>query len=168
MVEVSRWPPWPVTSVRSNLDDLVATTQDAAADKVASEILSSLSRFLVVRTSGYVEQAVHEVVRAFVSGKSGGQVRTFAHSWLERSRNPSPEALGGLLGRFDAALQAEFEAYLDEDDQRLKRDLSFLVDRRNAIAHGLNEGVGYERALTLVASAVHVVDWFILRLNPNR
>ncbi len=144
------------------------TVERAVADRAPAEVLSWLARLLVVRTSGCLERSTHEIVRGFIAGKSGGQVRTFAHSWLERSRNPSPEALVSILGRFDMNLQRDFEQLLDEDDQRLRRDLSFLVSRRNAIAHGLNEGVGLQRALALVPPVLDVVDWFILRMNPNR
>lgn len=94
-------------------------------------------------------------------------VRSFAHSWQERSINPAPEALCALVGRFDAGLQEELEAWLDADDQRYRRELSFMVNRRNRIAHGLNEGIGPKRALELVEAAQEVTDWFILRFNPD-
>jgi hypothetical protein len=163
-----QWPPWPVRSVRNNLALLAELVQSIVDSREESESLEWLSRLLVVRTSGYVEQAVHEVIRGYVAGKSGGTVRTFANSWLEKSRNPSPEALESLLGRFDLHISAEFNELLEENDQLLRRDLSFLVDRRNKIAHGQNEGVGPKRALALIPSADGVVDWFVLRLNPNR
>jgi hypothetical protein len=86
----------------------------------------------------------------------------------ERSKNPSPENLAQLLGRFDQGLRDEFEDFLHDGDERLYRDLSFLVDRRNRIAHGLNEGIGPQRALELVDAGQDMVDWFILRLNPYR
>jgi hypothetical protein len=50
-----------------------------------------MSRMLVVRSSGFVEQTAHEVCRAHVRERSGGPTRSFALSWLEWSRNPSPE-----------------------------------------------------------------------------
>jgi hypothetical protein len=95
-------------------------------------------------------------------------VKTFAHSFLERSKNPSLPNLLEQLGRFDSQLQSEFQAFLDEDDERLSRDLAFLVDRRHKIAHGLNEGINPARALALTESAKDVADWFVLRLNPTR
>jgi hypothetical protein len=162
------WPPWDVTSAQHRLDSLITTLQTAIEAKVESEILGELSRFLVVRTSGYLERSAHEIFRGFIEGKSGGVVRSFAHSWLERSRNPSPDALSGLIGRFDASLQDEFEKILEADDQRLRRELSSLVSKRNAIAHGMNEGIGHERALGLTVPAKEAVDWLILRLNPYR
>lgn len=162
------WPPWEAKSAHDNLDSLVRVVETASRDKTDSDLLGWLGRLLVVRTSGYVELTVYAVLRGHVTEKSGGTVRSFAHSWLERSRNPTPEALEAVLGRFDLKYASEFAELLDADDQLLRRDLSFLVDRRNKIAHGENEGVRAKRALELVPSAESVADWFILRFNPYR
>jgi len=163
-----QWPPWPITSLRSNLDDLARLVDTTAVGTPHAEHLPWLARLLVVRTSGYLEQTVHEVTRAHIAHRSGGVVRSFAHSWLERSRNPRPDALEQLVGRFDASWAEELTSMFEEDDQELRRELSFLVDRRNKIAHGLNEGLTPRKALTLIPVAETVADWFILRLNPTR
>lgn len=72
------------------------------------------------------------------------------------------------MRRFDQLLCDDFTAFLDADDQRLRRELEFLVDRRNRIAHGLNEAIGSRKALDLKAVACEIADWLVLRLNPNR
>ncbi len=94
-------------------------------------------------------------------------VRTFSLTWLERTGNPSPSVLEELAGRFDRALQDDLEAYLNADDQRLRRDLYSLVNLRNRIAHGENEGVGRDRALRLSVSSEELSDWWILSFNPH-
>jgi hypothetical protein len=55
----------------------------------------------------------------------------------------------------------------EDNDQELKRELGLLLDRRNAIAHGLNEGLGARKALDLVTYARLVTDWFIVRFDPR-
>jgi hypothetical protein len=127
-----------------------------------------MARLLVVRSVGYIEQSVGECLRGHIQEKSGGWMRSFSHSWLERGRNPSPENLLQLLGRFDQALSDEFEVLLQENDEHLRRELSFMVDRRNKIAHGLNEGIRSERAVDLSEVAVTITDWFVLKFNPLR
>ena len=127
-----------------------------------------LARFLVIRASGYLEQVIVECFRGHVNEKSGGLVRSFANSWLERSRNPSPSNLLEMVGRFDSSFRDELEQLMAEDDDRLKRELSFLVSARNSIAHGMNEGVNPTRALALAGVAIELGDWFILRFNPLR
>jgi hypothetical protein len=164
----SQWPPWDVTSLRSGLDDLAALLELPKRKDLTQEALDWLGRLLVVRSCGYLEQTVVETCRGYIEGKSGGPARSFAHSWIERGPNPSPDALTALTGRFDAGWAADLESFLDADDQRLRREIAFLVDRRNRIAHGLNEGVGPTKALTLKDIACETADWFVLRLNPGR
>jgi hypothetical protein len=140
----------------------------APQDVLSHEARDCLARFLVVRSCGFVEQTVVQVCRGYVAERSGGPVRTFGHSWLERSPNPSPEALALLAGRFDSAWANDLTELLEADDQRLQREVAFLVDRRNKIAHGLNEGIGPAKALMLKDVACEVGDWFIARFNPDR
>lgn len=161
------WPPWPVRSVKQALDPLAESVRQRPDSRTDDE-QAWLTRFLVVRTCGYLEQATHETSRGYVMGKSGGLVRAFAMSWLTRSPNPSPDNLVQLVGRFDQNWLVEFQDLLGRDDQRLYREISFLVDRRHKIAHGLNEGITPTKALSLKNDADTVVDWFIRRFDPNR
>jgi hypothetical protein len=165
---VNRWPPWQVTSLKYGLDSLADLVDKSRATAIDPEIQSWLSRLLVIRSCGYLEQVVAEVFRDYVRNKSGGLVRAFAHSWLERSRNPSPDNLIELIGRFDSTISNEFTNILDGDDGRLRREVGLLVDRRNRIAHGLSEGITQSKALQLKDVACEVADWFILRFNPER
>lgn len=160
------WPPRDLQNLERRLDDLAKLT-GGLNNYTDEEARGWLARLLVVRACGYLEQVVHEVTRAYVSEKSGGLVRTFAHSWLERSRNPSIPNLLDHVGRFDGSLREELEQLMDADDQRLRRELSFLVDRRHKIAHGLNESITPGKALALTAIAKEMADWFVRRLNPH-
>jgi hypothetical protein len=163
---VLEWPPREVSALRRRLDELAALVE--TREPLLQEARDWLSRLLVIRSSGYLEQAVVEVGRGYIAAKSGGPARSFAHSWLERSANPTPEALLVLAGRFDPGWSSELDGLLEADDQRLLREVSFLVDRRNKIAHGLNEGIGPVKALALKEIACEVADWFVLRFNPER
>jgi hypothetical protein len=162
-----RWPPWDVTSSLHNLRTLRDLVEDPASFGIEAEPLGWLARLLVVRSSGYLEQAVAACARGYVDGKSGGPVRTFSLTWLERTRNPSPTNLVELAGRFDRGLQDDLEALLDENDQRLRGELGALVHLRNRIAHGENEGVGRNRALTLSVASEELADWWIVSFNPS-
>ena len=164
MPKVEVWPPWEVTSLRNKLEQLAGLVETPGG--VDPDVLSWMSRMLVVRSSGFVEQTAKEVCRAHVHQRAGGPVRAFALSWLEWSRNPSPENLCELVGRFDKSFEDEFVEVLEADDQRVRRELSLMVDRRNKIAHGLNEGITRDKALTLKTVALEVSDWLILRFNP--
>lgn len=158
------WPPYQLDRLREALDDLESTV-NATRD---TDILPWLTRMLVVRSSGYIEQTAKEVFRGYIQDRAGGLIRAFGHSWLEKSRNPSPDNLVDMIGRFDHILRLEFDELLDADDQRLRRELTFLVNRRNHIAHGLSESINRDKAIALKAVSIDISDWLILKFNPMR
>lgn len=167
-VLVHEWPPKELTVLRVGLEELAQLVAAPIDDLSEQERRGWLARLLVVRSCGYLEQAAAWAGKGYLAGRSHGPVLSFGHSWLGRARNPWPEALVLFVGRFDMAWSNELSDILQADDQRLHRELSFLVDRRNRIAHGLNEGIGIVRALALSEVAFEIADWFVLRFNPDR
>jgi hypothetical protein len=162
----STWPPANLSRLKTSLDQLAEAVAKRPSHRSDDEQLW-LTRFLLLRVCGYLEQVTFETARGYVQAKSGGLVRSFAMSWLDRSKNPSPENLLNLVGRFDLILVDDLRALLEADDHRLHRELSFLVDRRHKIAHGLNEGITQSKALSLKTDAETVADWFVLKLKPH-
>ncbi|MER5350498.1 HEPN domain-containing protein [Kitasatospora sp. NPDC002551] len=124
-------------------------------------------RFFVVRVCGYLEQVVNETLKAYIEGKSGGPVQLFAKSWIEKSRNPSPDNMLEMIGRLGGGFELGLQGLLDSDDQRIRRELLLLLDRRHKIAHGLNEGLTGSKAIALYECVVEIVDWFLDNLNPD-
>lgn len=166
---MSRKKPWPPTRlglIEKQLDQLAQAVANGNERDVDDQIW--LTRFLVIRASGYLEQVVHETVVGHLQETSYGRARSFVMSWLERSRNPSIDNLMKLVGRLDANLQQELGEFLEADGKKLHREISLLVGRRNQIAHGENEGMGSKGALELVTAAKEVAAWFILRLDPHQ
>ena len=162
--KITAWPPNEVHQLRRSLEELgelVKSTRD-------TESLPWLTRMLVVRSSGYVEQTCKEVFWDYIEDRTSGLVKSFSHSWLDKSRNPSPDSLLAMIGRFDLKLRDEFSHFLEADDQRFRRELAFLVDRRNHIAHGLSEGIHRGKSISLMEVALEVSDWLILKFNPLR
>lgn len=153
-------------SSEQKLDLLVDAIRDRGANRTDDEQMW-LTRFLVIRSCGHLEQTVHESARAHLRSTSGGTALSFSLSWLERSRNPSPDNLLAIAARFNASLRDELASYLDENDKERGRELSLLVDRRNSIAHGMNEGLNDTKALQLTALAKETAAWFLTKLNPD-
>ena len=160
------WPPHALVGIRYDLDQLERSVRNRPDGRTDEEHIW-LTRFLAVRVCGYLEQVVFEVVIAYIHEKSGGPVRAFALSWLGRSQNPSPGNIETILGRFDLRLQEEFQRFIDTDDQRLRRELQFLLDRRHKIAHGLNEGLTPTKALALKCDIAAIADWFFQHMRPS-
>lgn len=161
------WPPREVGLLRTRLDELAEIVR-VPDDDLPRDARDWLARLLVIRSSGFLEQSTMIVCREYVRASAGGPVHSFARSWLDRSGNPAPDVLLRLTGRFDRAWATELGEILDADDERFRRELEFLVDRRNKIAHGFNESVGVAKALALKEVACEVSDWFVARFNPQR
>ncbi len=160
-----RWPPWAVSSLEKDLDRLVEAVRAGDSRDVDEQIW--LTRFLVVRACGYLEQVVQEVVTGYIHGRAGGTVRSFSLSWINKSRNPSLENLLDIVGRFDGDWHDELQEMLDANDGHLKHELSVLVSRRHQIAHGLNEGLASRKAIELALVSKQLADWFIRQFDPD-
>lgn len=140
---------------------------DEQASVGGDDVVAQLARLLVVRACGYVEQVAEQCCKAYLLAKSDPRSAAFGSSWLGTGRNPSPGKLVDLVRRLDPEWAVELSGILDDNDEELRRELKFLVDRRNRIAHGENEGIGARRALDLSAAAELISDWFVLRLDPR-
>lgn len=166
--EVVRWPPTSVLSLKQSLDELENVVKEVSREGDHRGEASWLARLLVVRSCGYLEQVILESGLALIHGSSGGTVRSFSLSWFPTHRNPTPDQIVNWVGRFSPEWSGELQEILDAEDEVVQRELSLLVDRRNRIAHGLNEGIGVRKALDLKETATTVADWFLLRFNPSR
>lgn len=159
------WPSIELQNLQKSLSAYSEVVRKEAFD-ASDDVVRALSRFLVVRSCGYLEQVSESCARTYLQEKSSPRTASFGASWLGRGRSPTPGNLVAFVDRFDTAWSEELQEMFDAEDERLSRDLSFLVDRRNKIAHGLNEGIGAAKALDLAQVSVEVADWFILRFDP--
>lgn len=168
-VAISRWPPTTVVSLQQTLTELTQLVEEVKrkGSEDADREADWLARLLVVRSCGYLEQVVAEVARGFAEARAGGQIRSFTLSWFPPTRNPSPDQIVKWVGRFDPSWQSELADLLNDEDEELKRELALLLDRRNQIAHGLNERVTVRKALDLKDTAITLADWFILKFDPS-
>jgi len=160
------WPPQDLIPLERGLDELANSIRERPRDRTDDEQIW-LTRYLVVRSCGYLEQVLYSTTISHIEHSSGGTAKSYALSWLSRSINPTPDNVHTTLGRFDPSMAAEFKIWLDDNRGELNNELSSLVARRHGIAHGLNEGMGSRRALELYIVCKQVADWLILRLNPN-
>lgn len=131
------------------------------------EVTRALARFLVVRSSGYLEQIVRRSCLAYLSSKSDQRAGAYAAQTFPAYLNPTPERLTNIVQKFDVIWSEELSDLFDEDDEYLRREIGFLVDRRSKIAHGLSEGVTSTKALSLFEAAEQIAAWFVLRFDPR-
>ena len=160
------WPSLVITNLDRSLKRVAALVEHPSPGE-PDEVTQVLARFLIVRTCGHLEKTVQECCLAYVQFKSAGRVKRFSESWLRRLDNPLPDRLVELAGRFDSSLMDDLTVLFDANDGELRREISLLIDKRNAIAHGGNEGVGSRKALELLKYSRSLTDWFILNFDPR-
>lgn len=163
---VGGWPPQAVFLSKQRLNTLREQVHNLSPD-VGEQVEGALCRFLAVRSCGHVEYVFDECLATYVERISATAIGSYVRSGLFTGRNPRPKDLVSRLSRLDVDWGRELCEYLDEDDQRRSRELAFLVDRRNAIAHGQNEGLNRRKALDVAELALGIGDWFIARFDPS-
>lgn len=106
------------------------------------EIRADFARYLCVLVSGYVENAVAELLMEHCRRTSGPGVQRFVEHRLERFTNPNAQRVGDLLGQFQTEWRSSFDTFVV--DER-KAALDSALNLRNSVAHGQSIGVTYSR-----------------------
>lgn len=165
MTKSLHWPPRDLRELERSLDELASSVEERPEHRTIDEQIW-LTRFLIVRSCGYLEQVMHRCAIGHLEANSYGTGKSYSLSWLNRSINPSADNIRVTLGRFDQGFVDEFDQMLSEHDNELNNNLSVLVVKRHAIAHGQSDGLGTSSALGLYTSAKIIADWMIRRLCP--
>jgi hypothetical protein len=161
------WPPHEVRLSRSRLVELVALVR-AFDGSDASDAHAALARFLAIRSCGHIEFTFDECISQFANAKSHPMIAAHVRGGLFRGTNPRPQSLIDRTRKLSSEWANELESYLHDGDKLVWRELSFLVDRRNSISHGQNEGLGVRKSLDLANIALDVGDWITSMINPTQ
>jgi hypothetical protein len=97
-----------VARLRQQLD---ATFARLIASKVEAEVRSDHARYLCVLVSGFLEQAVVELLLEYVRKTSAPAVQRHVERRLDRFMNANSGRLLELLGSFDPDWQTELKYY---------------------------------------------------------
>lgn len=166
MTHPIRWPSIDLGNSRRKLVSLRDLVDSLPVDSTGTD--TELSRFLVVRSCGHVEYSFDESISSFVSAHSRMSVASYVRGGLFKGRNPKSGTMIEVLRRFDSVWADDFENFLGQNLGVYQRELDFLVDRRNKIAHGQSEGVTRRKALDLCNYALDISDWVVNCLDPTR
>jgi len=160
----SSWPTQQMQANRRRLEELRLLVNSATHEP---EVGSELSRFLVIRASGYVEHTFETCIQHFAEAKSHPAVANYVAAGLFRGRNPKPDVLLERTRMLSEEWAVQLEGYFDSDDSRVRRELDFLIDRRNKIAHGQSESVHRRKALDLADVALEVGEKLTAIIDPR-
>ncbi|MBX3100567.1 MAG: hypothetical protein KF761_13430 [Salinibacterium sp.] len=160
------WPSHILATSRQRLAELQLEVDSLPSDvSVATE--QAMTRFLVVRACGHIEFTFDEAFCSYAESKSSPPIAAFVRSQFFRGSNPSAERIEVGLRKLDPARADRFVLLIDAEDQKVRRELGFLVDRRNKIAHGQSESVARRKALDLADIALSLGDWVMTELDPR-
>lgn len=130
----------------SNLDRYSKRLEDCFARvskaQIETELRSDLSCYLCVLVSGYLENALFEIVVDYSNSKSAPQIARYIEKSLDRWTNPTCDKITSLFAMFKPEWKIVLESYLVDE---MKDHINSLVGLRHAIAHGETASVTFSR-----------------------
>src|SRR5438128_2700909 len=98
------------------------------------ELQSDLAKYLCVLTCGFLEEAIERTVLEYCVQVGDARLHLYLQGEMDRFRNPSRDAILGLLGRMDPAWKARAQRLFANNEYA--DALQGILDIRHAIAHG--------------------------------
>ena len=98
------------------------------------EVQAHWAKYNCVLISGYLEQAIKEILLGHVSASSPRRVVRYVETGWPSSKNMSVEAITKILNQFDQRWGERFEAWTRESER--KKEVNEIIKWRNDIAHG--------------------------------
>jgi hypothetical protein len=141
---------------RKRLD---ATFKRVSGVKDDPELLSDLARYFCVLVSGFLEQAVIELILEYVNLRCPESIQRHVAQRMRRFTTANATNLTQLLGSFDLDWQRDLEAYMVDE---YKDAVDSVVNLRHTVSHGRFTGVtmvSVERYYDRVKDVVnHIAD----------
>lgn len=117
---------------RSRIDSLL---KSFVAEDNSPESQAHNAKYLAVLVSGYLEQAIKELLLQYASQGSRKQISRYVEETWPTSKNMNTDNIKTILGQFNSSWSDEFLDWLKGKDDR-KNDINSIVSWRNSIAHG--------------------------------
>jgi hypothetical protein len=124
-----------VESLKRRLDSTFKRASNVGDD---AELMSDFARHLCVLVSGFLEQAVIELLLEYVRQRTPQEIQRHVGQRLRRFSSASAGNLGELLGSFDLDWQRSLELFVVDE---YKDAVDSVVGLRYTIAHGKFAGV---------------------------
>jgi hypothetical protein len=99
-----------------------------------------LTRYLCVRTSGYLENVTRLLIANFCDGSSPQPISNYIVKKTKYITNLDYKRLKSLLSEFDINWCAEFDEIITD---RQKTSINSVISNRNNIAHGNHDSITY-------------------------
>lgn len=93
------------------------------------------AKYLAVLVSGYLEQAIKELLLHYASEGARPQISRYVRETWPISRNMSADNIKDILFQFNESWSEQFVTWLSQQESR-KSHINSIVSWRNSIAHG--------------------------------
>ena len=141
-----------VYRLRQMLD---ATFKRASTLRSDPEIQSDFARYLCILVSGFIEQAVAELIMEHARNHSAPTIQRFVELRIQQLTNVKTQRLQEVLGTLNPEWRQDLEQFVVDE----KKDaLDSIVSLRNRISHGYSVGVTFARIQKYYEQVKVVVD----------
>jgi len=121
---------------RSRLDNLLKSYVEKDKDvDTDPESQAHVAKYLAILVSGYLEQAIKELLFDYVQQGARPQVTSYVKKTWPSSKNMKTDNIKSILQQFNSTWAEEFADWLIQEENR-KGDINTIVEWRNRIAHG--------------------------------
>lgn len=93
------------------------------------------AKYLAVLVSGYLEQAIKELLLHYSSQGARSQIARYIEKTWPISKNMNADNIKEILNQFNSEWSNEFLSWLEDKESR-KAHINSIVRWRNSIAHG--------------------------------
>ncbi|MFB6340316.1 HEPN domain-containing protein [Saccharicrinis sp. FJH62] len=142
--------------IEKNLDNLfdeISKLDEGDVNK------AHLSRYLCIRTSGYLETVIRSLILNFCEGTSPQQIENYLTQKTKYITNLEYKKILRLLGEFSKDWKETFESNITDIQ---KSSLNSVVSNRNSIAHGNTDSITFRN---MKEYYLHIKDVVLLLKN---
>jgi len=105
------------------------------------ELKIHLTRYLCIRSSGYLENVVKDLIISYVSTVASKFTANYVEAEIKNFTNVTYDKLVKLLKQFSTQWADDFEEGINE---KQVNSLNSIVANRNSIAHGHQDNLSYK------------------------
>lgn len=114
------------------------------------------AKYLCVLVAGFLENALREIFKDFVTRTSPAPVARFATRVLEKIQNPKSNRFVETAASFKDSWGVEMQTFIEQNNR--KDAIDSVMVNRHLIAHGRTSGVTVSQVKTWLDKATEVVE----------
>ena len=127
------------------------------------EVQSHWARYTCVVISGYIENSVQEILRAYTEERCPSQVLNYTSSQLKYFQSGYVENIIKLVSSFDKGWESDLTSFLTEERSAA---VNSVVGNRHRIAHGLDVAVTVHQLSEWYPRVNEVIDHLVGICTP--